>query len=85
MFMLMCFGHLNTQHKIMDVSLTYRIDIHLATIYFNNGTPNMFRINVDVTLSDMKQQLDQINRSCNNCSNYLKSIMVNSKSSIFSF
>ncbi|KAK2443186.1 hypothetical protein QL285_014310 [Trifolium repens] len=51
----------------MDISLTYRRDTHLAAVYFDAGTPpNMFRIDVDSTLSDLKQQLDEINRCCNN-------------------
>ncbi|KAK2388929.1 hypothetical protein QL285_062566 [Trifolium repens] len=50
----------------MYISLTYRRDTHLATVYFEAGTPNMFRIAVDSTLSDLNQQLDEINRCCNN-------------------
>ena len=50
----------------MDISLTYRRNTHLAAVYFNNEAPNMFRIYVDATLVDLKQQLDEINRCCNN-------------------
>jgi hypothetical protein len=50
----------------MDISLTYRRDTHIAAVYFDAGMPNMFRIAVDSTLSDLKQQLDEINRCCNN-------------------
>jgi hypothetical protein len=50
----------------MDISLTYRRDTHLAAVYFDAGMPNMFRIAVDSTLSDLNQQLDEINRCCNN-------------------
>jgi hypothetical protein len=50
----------------MDISLTYRRDTHLAAVYFDAETPNMFRIAVDSTLSDLNQQLDEINRCCNN-------------------
>jgi histidinol phosphatase-like enzyme len=49
----------------MDISLTYRRDTHLAAVYFNGGKPNMFRIFVDATLVDLKQQLDEINHCCN--------------------
>jgi hypothetical protein len=50
----------------MDISLTYRRDTHLAAVYFNNEAPNMFQIYVDATVVDLKQQLDEINRCCNN-------------------
>jgi hypothetical protein len=50
----------------MDISLTYRKDTLLAVVYFEVGTPNMFRIGVDSTLSDIKEQLDEINRCCIN-------------------
>ncbi|KAK2356974.1 hypothetical protein QL285_094288 [Trifolium repens] len=50
----------------MDISLTYRKDTHIAVVYFDAETPNMFRIDVDSTLSDLKQQLDEINRCCIN-------------------
>ena len=33
----------------------------LAAVYFNGGKPNLFRVLVDVTLVDLKDQLDQIN------------------------
>jgi hypothetical protein len=42
-----------------------RVNTHLAAVYFNNGNPNLFRIHVDVTLADLKQQLDQLNRHLN--------------------
>jgi pyruvate-formate lyase-activating enzyme len=51
---------------VMDISLTYRRDTHLAAVYFGNEAPNMFRIYVDATLVDLKQQLDEVNRCCNN-------------------
>ncbi|KEH28454.1 hypothetical protein MtrunA17_Chr5g0446071 [Medicago truncatula] len=38
----------------------------LAAIYYNGGTPpHLFRIHNDVTLSGMKDELDQINRQLN--------------------
>ncbi|AES98255.1 hypothetical protein MTR_5g066290 [Medicago truncatula] len=38
----------------------------LATIYYNEGKPpHLFRIRNDVTLSVLKDQLDQINRQLN--------------------
>ncbi|KAK2374355.1 hypothetical protein QL285_075325 [Trifolium repens] len=50
----------------MDISLAYWRDTHLAAVYFNDGKSNMFRIFVDATLVDLKQQLNEINRCCNN-------------------
>ncbi|MCI43039.1 hypothetical protein A2U01_0064276 [Trifolium medium] len=41
-------------------SFDWRVNTHLAVVYFNKGNPNLFRIDVDVTLSDLKQQLDQL-------------------------
>ncbi|PNY11939.1 hypothetical protein L195_g008559 [Trifolium pratense] len=48
--------------------VTYQVrkNNHLAAVYYNNGKPNLFRINVDVTLADMKHQLDQLN-DCLKC------------------
>jgi len=38
----------------------------LAAVYYNGGTPpHLFRIRNDVTLSGMKDELDQINRQLN--------------------
>jgi len=33
----------------------------LATVGFNCGKPNLLRVRVDVTLVNLKDQLDQIN------------------------
>ncbi|CAJ2666686.1 unnamed protein product [Trifolium pratense] len=33
---------------------------HLAAIYYNQGNSNLFRINVDVTLVDLKNQLTEL-------------------------
>ncbi|KAK2408357.1 hypothetical protein QL285_043874 [Trifolium repens] len=44
----------------MDVSLTQRMRSHLASVYFNSGRPNLFRINDDETFDGLKQQLNQI-------------------------
>jgi hypothetical protein len=49
----------------MDVSLTYRVNTHLAAVYYNNGTPHLFRINADVKFAALKQQLDQLNNRLN--------------------
>jgi hypothetical protein len=38
-----------------------RKNTHLATVYYNHGKPNRFRIHVVVTLVDLKHQLDQLN------------------------
>jgi len=38
----------------------------LAAVYYNGGTPpHLFRIHNDVTLSELKDELDQINRQLN--------------------
>ena len=38
----------------------------LAAVYYNGGTPpHLFRIRNDVTLSGLKDELDQINRQLN--------------------
>jgi len=38
----------------------------LATVYYNGGTPpHLFRIHNDVTLSELKDELDQINLQLN--------------------
>ena len=41
-------------------------NIKLAAVYYNGGTPpHLFRIRDDVTLSGLKDELDQINRQLN--------------------
>lgn len=42
---------------------TYLVEmnINLAVVYYNREKPNLFRINVDVILFDLKDRLDQIN------------------------
>jgi hypothetical protein len=38
----------------------------LAVVYYNGGTPpHLFRIHDDVTLSGLKDELDQLNRQLN--------------------
>ena len=38
----------------------------LAAVYYNGGTPpHLFRIRIDVTLSGLKDELDQVNRQYN--------------------
>ena len=37
----------------------------LAAVYYNEGKPNLFGVHIDITLSDLNDQLDQIN-SCLN-------------------
>jgi len=37
----------------------------LAAVCFNGGKPNMFRVQINVTLVDLKDQLDQINQQLN--------------------
>jgi hypothetical protein len=34
---------------------------YFAAVYFNKETPNLFRIHIHVTLSELKQQLDELN------------------------
>jgi hypothetical protein len=41
--------------------LEFQQNIHLATVYYNDGLQNLFRIHVDVTLADLKHQLSQLN------------------------
>ncbi|MCI63906.1 hypothetical protein A2U01_0085163, partial [Trifolium medium] len=36
-------------------------------VYYNNGKPNLFSVNVDVKLLDLKHQLDQLNGRLNCC------------------
>jgi hypothetical protein len=43
----------------MDIG--YKVNTHLAAVYFNKETPNLFRIHIHVTLSELKQQLDELN------------------------
>lgn len=46
---------------------TYPIDLNtmLVAIYYNKGKLNRFRVHIDATLSDLKEQLDQINGRIN--------------------
>jgi len=42
------------------------LNTKLAAVYYNGGTPpHLFRIRNDVTLSELKDELDQINRQLN--------------------
>jgi len=45
----------------------YQVDPNtmLAAVCFNGGKPNMFRVQINVTLVDLKDQLDQINQQLN--------------------
>jgi hypothetical protein len=43
------------------MDLGYKVNTHLAAVYFNKETPNLFRIHVHVTLSGLKKQLDELN------------------------
>jgi len=53
-----------TQQKTMN---TYLVDsnIKLATIYYNGGKLNPFKVRLDVTLSELKGRSNQINRQLN--------------------
>ncbi|MCI14784.1 hypothetical protein A2U01_0035916 [Trifolium medium] len=44
----------------MDI-FSFQKNTHLAAVYYNNKKSNLFRIKVDVTLVDLKHQLDQLN------------------------
>ncbi|XP_045796116.1 uncharacterized protein LOC123890528 [Trifolium pratense] len=46
-------------------SVEYQPNTRLAAVYFNGGNTNLFRIHEQVSLSDLKQQLTQINRRLN--------------------
>ncbi|MCI14760.1 hypothetical protein A2U01_0035892, partial [Trifolium medium] len=48
----------------MDIYPVER-NIHLAAAYYNRGKPYLFRINVDVTMCDMKHQLKHLNGPLN--------------------
>ncbi|MCI41585.1 hypothetical protein A2U01_0062818, partial [Trifolium medium] len=48
----------------MDIYPVER-NTHLVAVYYNNEKPNLFRINVNVTLCDLKHQLDQHNGHLN--------------------
>ncbi|PNX88791.1 hypothetical protein L195_g044905 [Trifolium pratense] len=41
-------------------ALDFQPNTSLAAVYFNNGTPNLVRIRNDVTLSDLKRQLNSL-------------------------
>jgi len=44
----------------------FDLNTKLAVVYYNGGTPpHLFRIRNDVTLSGLKDELDQINRQLN--------------------
>ncbi|MCH80629.1 hypothetical protein A2U01_0001399, partial [Trifolium medium] len=42
-----------------------RKNTHLVAVCYNNGKPNLFRIHVDVTMADLKHQMDQLNDRLN--------------------
>jgi len=48
----------------MDTSII-DINIKLVIVYCNRGKLHMFRIRNDVTLSELKDELNQINRQLN--------------------
>jgi len=41
------------------------MNTNLTAIYYNIGKPNLLRVCVDVTLCDLKDQVDQINDHLN--------------------
>ncbi|PNX96230.1 hypothetical protein L195_g019432 [Trifolium pratense] len=45
----------------VDVAENFTPNSHLDAVYYNQGNPNLFRINVDVTLADLKNQLTEVN------------------------
>jgi hypothetical protein len=53
--------------KIQKTMNTYLVDLNtkLATIYYNTGKLNLFRVCVDVMLLDLKDQLYEINHQIN--------------------
>jgi len=46
-------------HKAMNIFVV-EMNFNLAAIYYNNGKPNLFRINVDVTLFNFKINLTKL-------------------------
>jgi len=52
---------------IVESTNIYLVDPNtmLATVCFNGGKPNLFKVRVDVALVDLKDQLDQIIRLLN--------------------
>ncbi|MCI09969.1 hypothetical protein A2U01_0031060, partial [Trifolium medium] len=44
----------------MKTILEYQHNIHIAPVYYNHGKPNLFRIYVDVIMSDLKHQLNSL-------------------------
>jgi len=63
-FSLIVFNFLWCRSESMDI---YLVDSNtmLAAVCCNGGKSNLFRVRVDVTLTDLKDQLDQINRQLN--------------------
>ncbi|MCH91059.1 hypothetical protein A2U01_0011983 [Trifolium medium] len=47
-------------------SYLVEMNYNLAAVYYNKGKSNLLRINIDVTLCNLKHQLDQLN----GCINY---------------
>jgi len=50
-------------NNIIMISYPVVMNFSLAVVYYNKGKSNLLRINVDVTMSNLKDQLDQMN-SC---------------------
>ena len=58
------FGPFTVKHRkiTMDPLVVIDLNTKLAAVYYNKGKPTLLRIRVDVTLSGLKDQLNQINR-----------------------
>ncbi|KEH23138.1 hypothetical protein MTR_7g066930 [Medicago truncatula] len=41
------------------------VSTKITAVYYSRGKPNLFRVHVDVTLSNLKDQLDQIKSRLN--------------------
>jgi hypothetical protein len=55
-----CFIFHSFTTKKMEI-LEFKLNTDLATVYYNGGKPNLFRIHVDITLVDLKHRLSQFN------------------------
>ncbi|KAK2404898.1 hypothetical protein QL285_054200 [Trifolium repens] len=45
--------------------LEFKSNTHIVVVYYNGGNVNLFRIDVDVTLGDLRHQLTQLNGHVN--------------------
>ncbi|KAK2427777.1 hypothetical protein QL285_026336 [Trifolium repens] len=48
-------------------NLEFKLNTHIAAVYYNRGNVNLLRIHIDVTPGDLKHQLTQLNGRVNHC------------------